>query len=70
MINAVLYDNTPNGRELAAAGVGIRTSGKLPNTQVVNTTDVAMGWAKHGGDPQSDATARSPRIWLTTSFRF
>lgn len=69
-VNAVLYDNTPNGRELAAAGVGIRTSGKLPNTQVLNTTDLAMGWAKHGGDPQSDAAARSPRIWLTTSFRF
>ena len=69
-VNAVLYDNASNSRELAAAGVGIRTSGKLPNSQVVNTTDVAMGWAKHGGDPQSDATARSPRIWLTTSFRF
>ncbi len=69
-VNAVLYDTTPNTRDLAASGIGVRSTRKVPDTSFLNTTDLAIAWSAAGGAAQSDSAGRPPRVWLTTSFRF
>ena len=54
----------PNQRAIAGAGLGVRYA------QGGWNFDAAVAWRTEGGDAQSDARQRDPRVWITAGYRF
>ncbi len=53
-----------NNRNLAGAGIGIRT------TYEDWSADASLAWRMEGGVPQSDPNDRVPRLWVSLNYRF
>lgn len=61
-VDAKPWQSTINQRQLAGAGLGVRS------TQGAFSLDASLAWRLRGGVPQSDTRDAKPRLWLSATW--